>query len=59
VTIAPTVSAVATQMRKRATATERNRPRDAINGCSSDLQKKLQTLQTGYSLLTDSSLSVF
>jgi hypothetical protein len=30
--IAPTASAVATQMRKRTTATERNRARDAING---------------------------
>ena len=29
--IAPTASAVATQMRKRTTATERNRARDAIN----------------------------
>jgi len=32
VMIAPTASAVATQMRKRTTATERNRARDAING---------------------------
>jgi len=32
VMIAPTASAVATQMRKRITATERNRARDAING---------------------------
>ena len=32
VTIAPTASAVASQMRKRTTATERNRARDAING---------------------------
>ena len=29
-------------MRKRNTATERNRPRDAINAYSSDLLKKLQ-----------------
>jgi hypothetical protein len=32
VMIAPTASAVASQMRKRTTATERNRARDAING---------------------------
>jgi hypothetical protein len=32
VTIAPTASAVASQMRKRTTATERNRAHDAING---------------------------
>jgi hypothetical protein len=31
-TIAPEASAVASQMRKRSTATERNRARDAING---------------------------
>jgi hypothetical protein len=29
--IAPTASAVASEMRKRTTATERNRARDAIN----------------------------
>jgi hypothetical protein len=32
VMIAPRASAVASQMRKRTTATERNRARDAING---------------------------
>jgi hypothetical protein len=36
-TIAPKASAVASQMRKRTTATDRNRARDAINGYSSDL----------------------
>ena len=41
-TNAPNASAVATQMRKRNTATERNRARDAINAYSSDLLKKLQ-----------------
>jgi hypothetical protein len=40
--IAPTASAVASQMRKRTTATERNRARGAINAYSSDLLKKLQ-----------------
>ena len=40
--IAPTASAVASQMRKRTTATERNRVRGAINAYSSDLLKKLQ-----------------
>ena len=43
--IAPTASAVASQMRKRTTATERNRARDAINAYSSDLLKKLKKLQ--------------
>ena len=42
VMIAPTASAVASQMRKRTTATERNRARGAINAYSSDLLKKLQ-----------------
>ena len=42
VMIAPTASAVASQMRKRTTATERNRARGAINSYSSDLLKKLQ-----------------
>ena len=42
VMIAPRASAVASQMRKRTTATERNRARDAINDYSSDLLKKLQ-----------------
>src|SRR5262249_26034158 len=42
VIIAPRASAVASQMRKRTTATERNRARDAINAYSSDLLKKLQ-----------------
>ena len=40
--IAPTASAVASQMRKRTTATERNRGRGAINAYSSNLLKKLQ-----------------
>jgi hypothetical protein len=38
--IAPTASAVANQMRKRTTATERNRPRDVINASNNDLLKK-------------------
>src|SRR5207249_7859068 len=42
VMIAPTASAVASQMRKRTTATERNRARGAINAYSSNLLKKLQ-----------------
>jgi len=42
VMIAPTARAVASQMRKRTTATERNRARDAINAYSNDLLKKLQ-----------------
>ncbi len=42
VMIAPTASGVASQMRKRTTAAERNRARDAINSYSSDLLKKLQ-----------------
>ena len=42
VMIAPTASAVASQMPKRTTATERNRARGAINAYSSDLLKKLQ-----------------
>ena len=42
VMIAPTASAVASEMRKRTTATERNRARGAINVYSSDLLKKLQ-----------------
>jgi hypothetical protein len=42
VMIAPRASAVASQMRKRTTATERNRARGAINVYSSDLLKKLQ-----------------
>jgi hypothetical protein len=37
--IAPTASAVASQMRKRTTATERNRAREAINAYSDDLLK--------------------
>ena len=40
-TSAPNESAVASQMRKRNTATERNRARDAINVYSSDLLKKV------------------
>jgi hypothetical protein len=36
-TNAPNASAVASQMRNRTTATERNRARDAINAYSSDL----------------------
>jgi hypothetical protein len=50
VMIAPTESAVARQMRKRTTATERNRARDAINGYSSDLLKKLQRSMTSFFL---------
>jgi hypothetical protein len=42
VTIAPTASAVASQMRKRTTATERNRARDVING----IVKKVARLQS-------------
>ena len=42
VMIAPTASAVASQMRKRTTATERNRARGTINAYSSDLLKKSQ-----------------
>ena len=41
-TSAPNASAVASQMRKRTTATDRNRARDAINAYSSNLLKKLQ-----------------
>ena len=55
--IAPTASAVVNQMRKRATATERNRPRDVINASNSDLLKKLQTLQTGRSRFSASTLT--
>ena len=43
--IAPTASAVASQMRKRTTATERNRACDAINAYRSDLLKKLKGLR--------------
>jgi hypothetical protein len=47
--IAPTASAVARQMRKRTTATERNRARDAINSErfreSTESLKKLIALQ--------------
>jgi hypothetical protein len=39
VTIAPRASAVASQMRKRTTATERNRAREAINGIVKKLKK--------------------
>jgi len=39
VMIAPRTSAVASQMRKRTTATERNRARDAINAYGDDLLK--------------------
>jgi hypothetical protein len=41
-TIAPEASAVASQMRKRTTATERNRAREAING----IVKKVKGLQS-------------
>ena len=44
--IAPTASAVASEMRKRTTATERNRARDAINAYSIDLLKKLQNTKS-------------
>jgi hypothetical protein len=40
VMIAPTASAVASQTRKRTTATERNRAHGAINANSTDLLKK-------------------
>jgi hypothetical protein len=50
VTIAPTENAVARQMRKRTTATERNRARDAINAYSSNLLKKLQRSMTSFFL---------
>lgn len=43
VMIAPTASAVASQMRKRTTAMERNRARDVINAYRNDFLKKLQT----------------
>ena len=42
---APNASAVASQMRKRTTATERNRAWNAINAYSNDLLKKLQNTQ--------------
>jgi hypothetical protein len=41
--ITPETSAVVSQMRKRTTATERNRARDAINGI---VKKKLKKLQS-------------
>jgi hypothetical protein len=41
-TNAPKASAVTSQMRKRITATDRNRARDAING----IVKKLNKLQS-------------
>ena len=43
VMIAPTARTVASQMRKRTTATERNRARGTINVYSSDLLKKSQS----------------
>ena len=43
VMIAPTASAVASEMRKRSTATESNRARDSINASASDLLKKLKS----------------
>ena len=43
VTIAPRASAVASQMRKRTTATERNRARDAIN--SEDFRESTESLK--------------
>ena len=39
---APNVSTIASQMRKRTTATERNRARGVINGYSNDLLKNLE-----------------
>ena len=45
---AQNASAVASQMRKRTTATERNRARDAINAYSIDLLKKLQGVTAFY-----------
>jgi hypothetical protein len=44
--IAPTASAVASQMRKRTTATERNRARDAINAYGDDLLKSYKGVTT-------------
>src|SRR5262249_9904133 len=41
VMIAPRASAAVSQMRKRTTATERNRVRDGINAYNSDLLKKV------------------
>ena len=46
VMIAPRASTVASQMRKRTTATERNRARDAINAYSTDLLKKLENTKS-------------
>ncbi len=47
-------------MRKRTTATERNRARDAINAYSSDLLKKLQnTKSCAFSPLLSVSFYVF
>ena len=45
-TNAPNASVVASQMRKRTTATERNRACDAINAYSIDLLKKLQNTKS-------------
>lgn len=39
---APNVSTIASEMRKRTTATERNRARGVINGYRNDLLKKLE-----------------
>ena len=59
-TNAPNASAVATQMRKRNTATERNRARDAINAYTSDLLKKLQnTKSCAFSPLLSVNFYVF
>ena len=45
-TSAPNASVVPSQMRKRTTATERNRACDAINAYSIDLLKKLQNAKS-------------
>lgn len=45
-TNAPNASVVPSQMRKRTTATERNRACDAINAYSIDLLKKLQNAKS-------------
>ena len=45
-TNAPNARVVPSQMRKRTTATDRNRACDAINAYSIDLLKKLQTTKS-------------
>ncbi len=48
VMIAPTASAVATQMRKRTTATERNRARDAINGIVKKVNRDTEVINVDH-----------